>query len=117
MELVRTILIDIEDREEFDVPYVPEVQGHSEKEIFYHLKVMHDAGLIEAGDWSSEDAPHWVASSLTSAGHDFLDAARNDTIWAKAKSAILSSGGVLTLDALKIGLTLAVKNTVSGSGS
>lgn len=117
MDLVREILIEIEERSDFDVPYVPDIEGKTDHEIFYHIKIMHEAALIEASNWSGDDGPHWLAKSLTNAGHDFLDAARNETLWAKAKAKVLSSGGVLTIEALKIGLALAVKNAISGNDS
>jgi uncharacterized protein DUF2513 len=117
MDLVRRILIEIEERNDFDDPYVPEIEGKTEHEIFYHIKIMHEAGLIEASNWSGDGGPHWLAKSLTNTGHDFLDAARNENLWAKAKSKVLSSGGVLTIEALKIGLAMAVQNAVTGNGS
>ncbi|MCC5856145.1 MAG: DUF2513 domain-containing protein [Idiomarina sp.] len=117
MELVRRILFQLEERLEFDEPYVPKVDGYSENEIFYHVKLMSEAGLIEAKNWSDDDGPCWLATSMTAAGHDFLDAARSDRLWAKAKSIVTGSGGALTLEALKIGLSMAVKNAIMGSGS
>jgi Hypothetical protein (DUF2513) len=50
----------------------------------YHVRIMIDAGLVE-GRISQEitaDSPrHSYTHNLTWAGHDFLDAARNDTVW------------------------------------
>lgn len=117
MELVRKILFQLEERLEFDVPFIPKVDGHSENEVFYHLKLMSEANLIEAKNWSADDGPHWVATSMTTLGHDFLDAARSDTLWAKAKNIVTKSGGVLTLEALKTGLSMAVKNAITGESS
>ena len=45
------------------------------------------------------------------AGHDFLEAARNEDIWTKAKNRILLTGGAWTFDLLKTLLVeLAKKN-------
>ncbi len=117
MELVRRILFQLEERLEFDEPYVPNIDGCPDNEIYYHLKLMSEAGLIDAKNWSDDSGPYWVATSMTVAGHDFLDAARSDTLWTKAKSIVTRSDGALTLEALKIGLSMAVKNAITGGGS
>ncbi len=117
MELVRKILFQLEERLEFDEPHVPNVDGYLDNEIYYHLKLMREAGLIDAKDWSDDSGPYWVATSMTAAGHDFLDTARNDTLWEKAKSIVTRSGGALTLEALKIGLSMAVKNAITSGSS
>jgi hypothetical protein len=70
----------------------------------YHVRIMIDAKLIE-GRISEEitaDAPrHSYIHNLTWAGHDFLDAARNDTVWRTAKEKILKPGVSWTFDLLK----------------
>ena len=117
MELVRRILLQLEERLEFDEPHVPNVDGYSDNEIYYHLKLMSEAGLIDAKNWSDDSGPYWVTTSMTAAGHDFIDAARSDTLWQKAQSIVTKSGGALTLEALKIGLSMAVKNAITGGVS
>ena len=39
---------------------------------------------------------------LTYEGHEFLDAARSDTLWNQGKRAVMQDTGVLTLEGLKI---------------
>jgi len=85
IELAREILIALEELETFDEPVIPEISGRSPHEVCYHIKLLSEAGLIEARNWSTDDGPEWVATSLTSSGHDFLDAARNNTIWEKPR--------------------------------
>ena len=46
----------------------------------------------------------YSAISLTWQGHEFLDAARNDTIWRKAKKKVLETTGGLAFDVLKAAL-------------
>lgn len=87
MDLVRLILLEIEHSSDgaqlqmnFDIPdYTPEI-------VSYHLMILHDAGLIEASDLSTMGRGlFWCPKRLTWSGHEFLDAARNDSIWKKAK--------------------------------
>jgi hypothetical protein len=61
----------------------------------YHLQMMDDAGLIEAVFVA--DGTGVVASAeifrLTNAGHDFIEAARNATVWNKFKMQAAQIGG------------------------
>jgi hypothetical protein len=72
--------------------------------------LLHEAGLVEAMDLGVG----WKPVRLTYSGHEFLDAARNDSIWEKAKTAVVESTGVLTLEGLKVALPMVVKNLIAG---
>lgn len=67
-----------------------------------HVKLMIDAGLIEGRvtTFMSGNAAA-VVMRLTWAGHDFAEAARSDTLWAKAKKSVIANGAAWTLDLLK----------------
>ncbi len=101
MDLIRRIAMAAE-----DVRYghtLRGLEGVTPEDFFHHVRLMQEAGLLEASlqeyqDFSSPKAAVW---RLTWAGHDFLDAARSDTIWAKAKSSILKPGMSFTFDLLK----------------
>jgi hypothetical protein len=110
MELGRKILLKVEEKEDFSTPITPSVVGFTKQEVVYHIKLLHQASLIEAQDWSSDNGDNWVVTSLTSIGHDFLDSARNETSWNKAKEYISSKGSVLTFETLKIALSELVKS-------
>ena len=107
MDLARKILLEVEDKDDFSSWLVPDIEEYTKLEIYYHIKLLIQAGLAEGKDLSS-DSDEWVVETLTSAGHDFLDASRNDTIWNKAKDSIKSKGLSLTFDLLKVALTKAV---------
>lgn len=73
------------------------------RHLSYHLYLIHDAGLaigIEQSNLGGGDFPFVLLTHLTNAGHDFLEAARNDNQWHKAKEAAISSGAGLTLNIL-----------------
>ena len=87
MDLVRLILLEIEHCNDgaplqmnFEIPnYTPE-------QVSYHLMILNDSGLIEASDLSTMGRGiFWRPKRLTWFGHEFLDAARNDSNWEKAK--------------------------------
>jgi Hypothetical protein (DUF2513) len=58
MDLARTILLDLEKR-----PYAHgwqdiEIEGHSADEISYHVRLLEQAGFIEAIDFSTLGSRH-----------------------------------------------------------
>jgi hypothetical protein len=54
----------------------------------------------------------WLAGGLTWEGHEFLDAARDDTRWSKAKKLVQEKGGSLMFEALKAVLVQTLKGQV-----
>ena len=114
MDLIRAILIEVEklppDLGFHDIS----VQGHTEEEVTFHVRLADEAGLIEAEDLSSHDGVCWKPKRLTYEGHEFLDAARSDTVWEKAKKMLQSATGTITLEGLKAALPEIVRNLVGG---
>ena len=118
MDLIRHILFLLEEKVTADEWLKPEdVEGYFPAEVGYHIKLMYEAGLIEAIDaTSSSNAMCWIAKHPTWEGHDFLESARNENIWNKAKSIISERGGAMSYDVLKQLLIQLVKdNVLSGS--
>ena len=85
--------------------------------INYHLRLMMDANLIEgqvSQELFSNGRPaHVVPSRMTWAGHDFLDAARDDTVWNRTLKKIGSRTASLTFELLKETL-VAVARSMMG---
>ena len=94
MDLVRSILIAIEKnekdivrRQDFDRTFQqnsPDGTTWTNKQIIEHVRIMGQAGLIEAKMLLGPRG--FSAISLTWAGHEFLDNARDENVWQKAKS-------------------------------
>jgi hypothetical protein len=102
MNLVREILIWTENNEHGRVGKNPEIEGYSEEEIGYHVYIMDQAGLLKAVDMTSlnDPSPSATLIELTWHGHEFLDAAKDDTIWAKAKNTLFKTTTSITFDLL-----------------
>ena len=88
MELIRSMLIDLRKKE----PGSPHETQTNSKD-YYHMYLLHDSNLIDAdinnyGDGKSS----FDFIKITSAGHDFLDAAENDNVWNKAKEGMKQQG-------------------------
>ncbi len=114
MDLVRDILRQIEAWPnaqgwiEFDLP------DRSPEEVSHHVEIMAKAGLIEAVDASTMSGPDWKAKKLTWNGHEFLEAARNDTIWQRAKTRMAEKVGGMPFDVMLALLLETAKRQVLG---
>ncbi len=106
MDLIRSILFEVE-KQPVNQPWTARpLAGYSKNEVIYHVQLAEDQGLVDARIApGSEDA---VVLRLTNNGHEFLDAARSDAIWAKAKEMAKEATGTVTLQAL----TLALKKVI-----
>lgn len=95
MDLVRKILLECEAAEDTRQPIAIRIDGYADHEISYHVQLMGEAGLLDVVNFSnSRSGSVYEAKRLTWEGHEFLDAARNDTTWNKAKGAVSSVAGV-----------------------
>ena len=102
MNLVREILIWTENQEHGIVGKNPEIEGYSDEEIGYHVYLMNQAGLVRASDVTArgDDSPSALLLELTWNGYEFLNAAKDDTIWAKAKNTLFKTTTSITFDLL-----------------
>ncbi|WP_165905229.1 DUF2513 domain-containing protein [Rhodovulum euryhalinum] len=101
-EFVHAEVVEV-DRTEIDV--LPRGWDHKKK---YHFELMKDAGFVKEFDHLSapgrEDASNATAVRkfrLTNAGHDYLDAIRDDTVWRRTKDKLTEVGGGAALDVVK----------------
>ena len=100
-ELIREILHAIEADQGSPLGWVElNIDGHSTEKTSYHVQLLADAGLVIPQDLSSSSGYHVMPKRMTSAGHDFLDAVRNEVIWSKVKAAIAETGS-FTLSLIK----------------
>jgi hypothetical protein len=61
----------------------------------YQLSLMRDAGLIEGKH------AEMGLFRVTNAGHDLLDAMKNEGVWKQTKAAVASQGGNVALELVK----------------
>ena len=117
LDLCREILQALEDHPERLHTDRPNISGKPAVEVGYNLDLLCEAGLV----WSyfkhleslardaelAKGASHQMdvrgfdSYRLTWAGHEFLDAARDNTRWKAAKSKVLESTGGLTFEFVK----------------
>lgn len=95
MDLIRQILMAVEEHPHGFAPRMLEIDGYTKEQVAYHNYLLGDAGLANVADATAlgDDGPQAMIISLTSAGHDFIEAARNDEGWAWAKGRLAAVGG------------------------
>jgi len=105
MDLVRLILLEIERTPPEDLRLQGlYIQGYDQIAVAKHAELLIEAGLLK-GTSLKADGIGAVAVSierLTWAGHEFLDAARNETVWNKAKAFVQEKAGTVSFDVLKV---------------
>jgi hypothetical protein len=94
LELVRELLIKIEQNESGKPIQLTAEDGasYTHEKVQYQLKLMWQAGLIDAKDISSFDGPDILILGMTWQGHDFLDVARDNNIWEAASDSAEQKG-------------------------
>ena len=94
MDLVRLILSRIESSTSGRVPRDFGIEGYPADQVRYHAHIMMQEGLIDAVDVSNmrSPGPEAIPTSLTWKGHEFLDLARDQDRWNRAKAIIAKVG-------------------------
>jgi hypothetical protein len=95
MDLVRMILMRIEGNPGGWAPPDLGIRSFSSEEIAYHAHIMRQEGLIEGGDVTTFESPgsEAIPTHLTWKGHEFLDLARDQERWNRAKAIVAKVGG------------------------
>jgi len=101
MELIRKILITIEESDKTQGEIPLKFDGYLDEQVSYHVKILHDHGLINAINASSLDGLNWMTTGLTWAGHDYIEAIKDEKRWQKVKEWVMNNGKILTLETIK----------------
>ncbi|WP_447929049.1 DUF2513 domain-containing protein [Vreelandella sp. EE27] len=103
MNLVRAILLDATSQENGYVKESPNIDDYTPDQVAHHVYLMWKAGLVEAADTSDSESPSPQALllSVTWQGHEFIDAARSETVWNKAMGKVSNAGGSMTIGIIK----------------
>jgi hypothetical protein len=103
MDLVRDILLALEEHEHGSAPQQLQIAGYSEKQIGYHVWLMGQAGFLQVADVTACGDPSPVAGPLamTWEGHEFLAAAHEASAWTRAMEKVTGTGAALSFEVLK----------------
>lgn len=103
MELVRLILLKIEEEYRSTAIYDLTIAGYDMETVAYHCKILKEAGLISAyrAQYASDELWSFGVGSLTWEGNDFLDKIRDNSQWNRIKNAITQKGLPLVIETIK----------------
>jgi hypothetical protein len=114
MDLIRKLLFYLEAKPDDGVERVVKIEGHEAIEVNYHLVLLAQAGfIISEGSRSTSNPDRWIhiyPTGLTWAGQEFLDTARDQSRWDRAKQQVKGISGGLSLDMIRAVLTASVKS-------
>jgi hypothetical protein len=98
MALIRLMLLQVEGEQPS-----PDLSAYSEEQQVYHSALLIEAGFTHGQiiTGNQGEVTGTITLRLTWHGHEFLDAARNDTIWKKAGEHIKKSGVQVTMTILE----------------
>ena len=101
MDLIRDILKLMEANDDPTGIGPITIEGRGGWLINYHIALLAEAEFIQA--LKVETPGHgtsWKAQELKWAGHEFLDATRDDSVWEKVKGTVKKNGGSFTASIL-----------------
>ncbi len=109
LELVKQILLRVEGRELIERDF--SIQGYDAKVVAYHVAIMEQAGLLDAIVHKMLDGTmEGIPIRMTWQGHEWLDLARNDNTWEKAKKLVKEKAGSVSFEIMKFVLTQMAKD-------
>lgn len=102
LELIRKLLLAAEAHEHGFLTDALRVDGWSEEQVGFHVYLLGQAGFMNVVENTTigDKSPSALPLNLTWAGYEFLEAAKDDTVWAKAKEKVLKPAGGVALDVL-----------------
>ena len=102
-EIIREILLKLEESNKAN-PFINanSFNGFDEQEVAYNMRLLSEAGYIEAKIQNLNDGSGRIgialATKMTNSGHNLLDTIRNETVWRKIKDKFSTSGIDMTFD-------------------
>ena len=116
MDLVRLILLEIEDKYRSTAIYDLAIDGYYTEMVAYHCKILYEAGLISnyKAQYADNEIYVFGVGSLTWDGNDFLEKIRDDSQWKKVKETITKKGLPLVVDTIKSVANALISATVEG---
>jgi hypothetical protein len=102
MDLVRRILLEVEEKGGDPLGWLDlSIPGYSPEVVSHHVWLLKQARFLTAQNLSNLEAFDVRPKALTWEGHEFLDAARNDTVWNAAKNQVKGKLGTVPLEIFK----------------
>ena len=94
MDLVRSLLLYVEDNGDPMVEDIIRIDGYDDNTTQHHITLLKQAGFVgafEIGDCNVE-VSFYQDVQLTWPGHEFLEAVRDAKVWSQTKEAAKAAG-------------------------
>ncbi|MGI1660137.1 MAG: DUF2513 domain-containing protein [Desulfitobacterium sp.] len=116
MDLVRLILLEIEDKYRSTAIYDLAIEGYDTETVAYHCKILYEAGLISnyKAQYADNEIYGFGVGSLTWDGNDFLEKIRDDSQWKKVKDTITRKGLPMVIETIKSVANAFISAAVEG---
>lgn len=104
MELIRKILMQLEESQTHDLPVQLNIEGYIQEEINSNVGIAWEGGLIKIYGKpiiTLNSPTRYLPTCLTWEGYDFLDASRNDNVWKRVLKVAKEKGGGLAYEVFK----------------
>jgi Hypothetical protein (DUF2513) len=98
MDLCREILKRVEAHPRGNEAFMLQIDGHGMDEITYHVKLLNQAGLVEA---ITTNLQIQKPVALTWAGCEFVEATRDDEKWTRVKAKAMKATGSVGFEVVK----------------
>lgn len=95
VDLIRSILIAMEN-ESCGFPSGDlQIAGFTDEQIGFHVYLLGQAGFARVADTSDTEnfLPSAIPLSITWSGYEFLEAAKDENLWKKAKEIVIKPAG------------------------
>lgn len=98
--LIRSILLQVERHAEDSAPMQLRIETHSREEVSYHVRLLAQAGYIDAMCTKALADVTWVPMGFTWKGHELLDDIRDEAVWTRVKELVDDKGESASLAVL-----------------
>jgi hypothetical protein len=113
MELIRALSLKLEEESS---PAIASddlaVEGYTPEQIAYHACLLLEAGLAHGQEMSTRAGVGAVLYRLTWEGHEFVEAARDESRWRKAMGMVKEKSGSVTTGVLTQLLSAIMKGAL-----
>jgi hypothetical protein len=85
----------MESREHAFIQGELEIEGYTDEQIGFHVFLLGESGLAKVLENTplQSQSPSALPLHLTWAGYEFLEAAKDETLWGKAKTVVIKPAG------------------------
>lgn len=108
-ELIRQILFEVESLPAGESAQILQIEEIDQATITEHIRLLVDKGLLIGKLFDTYSGSSYSITGVSWEGYDFLENARNDTIWKKVMAESKSKGTSMTMVVLNGLLTKAAQ--------